>query len=312
MKKLVAACIGVAAAAVAITASSEASAANYVVYVHGRSQTYWTGNTYTYGSGYTTAMCDYNATTATLAQANTSAGATGIHWNGSAWQTDFNGEGLQNCLANYCSGSNSCIAITYSNGTHQVNYTLANYPSKVSNLSYVFSGSGAEGGTELLDNYGWAESALIDACEVVMEPLCGFGLWCSPGGICGGLPFYPSGVDADLFTSTARNDYNHNLTNGRIFYQISGQMNATILSTNLMNWTATLLPGSSDGVVSFASTYGCSSAGNQPYNCAQWSDHITYGYAYQSGNSMSCGQTTGECGGISHLGGIDSRAAYWW
>jgi hypothetical protein len=311
MKKAIIALLASSAAALALTATTKAEAAQYVVYVHGRSQTYWTGNTYTYGTGYTTAMCDYNATSATLAQASSSATATGISWNGKAWQTDFSGAGLQNCLAKYCSGSNSCIAIGYSNGVHQLNYTLANYPSKVANLSYVFAGSGASGGTDLLDNWGWAESALIDACEVVMEPLCGFGLWCSPGGICGGLPFYPSGVDADLFTSTARNDYNHNATNGRTFYQISGQMNGTVLSTNLMNWSATLINGSSDGVVPFSSTYGCVNSGSQPWNCAQWSGHISYGYAH-NGGSMDCDATTGTCEGVSHIGGIDSRAAYWW
>ncbi len=315
MKTLLTAALAVAASLVAFTATSNAEAGNYVVYVHGRSQTSWSGNAYLY-PGYTTAECNYNATSATLAQASTSAGATGISWNGSGWQTDISvapgSGGLRDCLANYCSGGNSCIAIGYSNGVHQLNYTLSSYPSYVPNVAYVFTGSGASGGSELLDSFGWAEQTLIDACDVVMEPLCGFGLWCSASSICGGLPFYPSGVDADLFTSSARNDYNHNATNSVTFYQISGQMDATVLSTNLMNWTATQLPGQSDGVVSFASTFGCSSSGDQPYNCAQWSNHISWGGAYASGDSMSCGSGTGICSGVSHLGGMDSRAAYWW
>lgn len=111
--------------------AAEAEAANYIVYVHGRSQTTWTGTQYGM-SGWSKVSLNYNATTATLAQANST---------------------VRSKLATYCSGANSCIIVAYSNGMHQVAYTQANYPEAISNALYIQSGGAAYGGSDLLDGF---------------------------------------------------------------------------------------------------------------------------------------------------------------
>jgi hypothetical protein len=111
---------------------SVAQAGQYVVHVHGRGQSGWGDNPMYSQPGWQTVGVSYNATTATLAQANAQ---------------------LRPQLAQFCSGANSCIIVAYSNGALQLGYTQANYPSVLANALYVEAGGAASGGTELLNSW---------------------------------------------------------------------------------------------------------------------------------------------------------------
>lgn len=248
--------LGLSLLASSVFAANVADAANYVVYVHGRTQSTWDGATYAV-PGYTKAVVSYNATTATLAQANVA---------------------VRTQLAQYCSGENVCIVVAYSNGALQVGYTQANYPEALENALYIEAGASAAGGSELLNGF---TSAAGDFLGVT----------------------YPSGVDATLSVSAARNAYNHNLTAGVVTYHLAG-------NTNWRNaiWyaTAALLPGDDDGVVSFASAFGCSSSGSQSRSCTKYSGHVLDLGA--TSGSWRCPDAT--CGSVDHFA-MDDRAAYW-
>ncbi len=237
-------------------AASHAEAGNYVVYVHGRTQTTWDGATYAI-PGYTKAVVEYNATTATLAQANVS---------------------VRTQLARYCSGDNLCIVVAYSNGALQVGYTQANYPEALENALYVEAGASAAGGSDLLNGFTSAVGQVLGAT-------------------------YPNGVDATLSVSAARNAYNHNLTAGVATYHLAGN---TDWRNGIWYATAALLPGDDDGVVSFASAFGCSSAGSQTRSCTKYSGHFLDLGA--TSGSKKCPNAT--CGSTDHFA-MDDRAAYW-
>ena len=119
------------AAAITLLVPSLAAADNYVVYVHGRSQTTWDGAIYP-ESGWKTAIVQYNSTTQTLAQSNVD---------------------VRRQLAQYCSGNNACVIVAYSNGGLQVGYTQAFYPDAVENALYVEAGASAAGGSDLLNSF---------------------------------------------------------------------------------------------------------------------------------------------------------------
>ncbi len=223
----------VASAVVAATAfASLASAGYYAVHIHGRGQNNWTDTMYG-TSTYTAVKCNYNGTTETLATANAT---------------------VRSCLQTYCTGSNSCIIVAYSNGAHQVGYTQAYYPSTITNLVYVEAGGGAAGGSELTD---------------VASPVQSFIDWFSDEEPWFQV-YYGSGADAALHVSTARSAYNHELNNGKSTYHIVG-------NTNALNWiwylTAGVLPGDDDGVVAFHSAFGCVNSGSQSSSCTKWTGH---------------------------------------
>jgi hypothetical protein len=237
-----------------------ASAAQYVVHVHGRGQSGWGDNPMFATPGWQTVSVTYNATTATLAQANAQ---------------------LRPQLASFCTGANTCIIVAYSNGALQLGYTQANYPSVLANALYIEAGGSAAGGTELLNN--WTSTV---------------GSWLGQT--------YPSGVDATLTVSGARNAYNHSLSAGITTYHLGGNTGPG----NAIWWaTSGFISGNDDSVVPYHSAFGCSASGSQTEGCAKFTGHKLDVWANASGNSWSC--PNGVCGGIDHFG-IDDRAAYWY
>lgn len=228
------------AAAAVVCLPAIASAASYAVHVHGRTQTTWDDTWYGM-SGYTNAKCDYEAQYNTLSQSNATVRA---------------------CLAQYCSGGNSCIVVAYSNGMNQVHYTQQYYPEALTGLVYVEAGGSAEGGSELA-SVGNAVQSFLDWFGVGFEV------------------FYPSGVDATLSVTGARAAYNHDINNGRTTYH-------TVGNTNAYNWiwvlTAGSLPGDDDGVVSYASAYGCRNSGSQSSGCSKWTGHVADTYCTSDGS----------------------------
>jgi len=252
--------IGGLAIALGVTAfANVAHADNYVVYVHGRTQTTWDASAVHPVAGFAPAFVEYNSTTATLAQANVAVRAQ---------------------LAQYCSGANSCIVVPYSNGALQVGYTQAYYPEALENALYIEAGASAAGGSELLNGFTSLAGQILGAT-------------------------YPNGVDATLSVSGARNAYNHNLTAGVVTYHLGGN---TDWRNGLWYATAAFLPGNDDGVVSFASAFGCSSAGSQPATCAKYTGHQLDLAAGARGDGRRC--PNGVCGSVDHFG-MDERAAYW-
>jgi hypothetical protein len=249
--------LGVAAAFVAW--SAPALGDSYVVYVHGRAQTRWDESAVYPIAGFQPAFVSYNATTATLAQANVDVRAG---------------------LARYCSGENVCIVVAYSNGALQVGYTQAYYPEALDNALYIEAGASAAGGSELLGGF----TGIV-------------------GNVLGST--YPTGVDATLSVSGARNAYNHNLHAGVVTYHIGGN---TTWRNALWYLDAALLPGNDDGIVSFASAFGCAASGSQPATCARYAGH-----ALDSGTSAGRdpkGCPNAICGSVDH-DAMDDRAAYW-
>jgi hypothetical protein len=240
-------------------AGASARADNYVVYVHGRSQTSWDASAVHTVAGFSPAFVEYNATTATLAQANVAVRAQ---------------------LAQYCSGRNVCVIVAYSNGALQVGYTQAYYPEALENALYVEAGGSAAGGTELLNGFTSLTGRILGVT-------------------------YPSGVDATLSVSGARNAYNHNLTAGVVTYHLGGN---TTWRNSIWYLTAAFLPGNDDGVVPFASAFGCTASGSQPATCAKYTGHRLELGAGASTDRRRC--PNGICSAVDHFS-LDDRAAYW-
>lgn len=251
--------IGILVGGLMVLTASDALADNYVVYVHGRSQDDWDRSAVYPISGFTPAFVEYNATTATLAQANVD---------------------VRTQLGQYCSGANACIVVSYSNGGLQVGYTQAYYPEVLANALYVEAGADASGGSELLNGFTSLAGQVFGAT-------------------------YPNGVDATLSVSAARNAYNHNLSAGLVTYHLGGN---TDWHNGLWYVTAAFLPGDDDGVVSYASAFGCTSSGSQKTSCAKYTGHQIDLQASARKDKRSC--SGGVCGSVDHFG-MDDRAAYW-
>jgi hypothetical protein len=165
------------------------NAAQYVVHVHGRGQNGWGDNPMYAAPGWQAVGVAYNATTATLAQANAQ---------------------LRPQLATYCAGANACILVAYSNGALQVGYTQANYPEALENALYVEAGGSAAGGTDLLNDwtsevaswFGQSYPAGVDATLTVSAARNAYNHSLSAG-----IPTYHLGANTDwtdkLFWATA-------------------------------------------------------------------------------------------------------------
>jgi len=239
---------------VSLTAvSSLASAANYTLWVNGRT-----------GGG---VIGDYGSF-AYWGPAGTAAGVNkkAVNWDGYnsiATQNDK----VRNALDCFCTGSNWCYVATHSAGDLMLGYTLANYggSSRMKknavagaggvcgntdgssqtgwNIKWVRAASGAAGGTELADAGSWA----------LTEPLV-----------------------KDLKTATARAMYDHNNTRNIWFYMYAGSKGTAYSG---------ILPGQDDEVVAYHSTGGVSgtSGGSYCNPSDWWCNDLTLGTAANEG-----------------------------
>jgi hypothetical protein len=238
-----------------LVASSLAAAANYTLWINGRT-----------GGG---TIGDYNSFSY-WGPASTAAGVNkkAVNWDGynSIASQSYH---VRDALDCFCTGSNWCYIAAHSAGDLMLGYTLANYGGSARmkknaapnssgvcgnsdgtaqtgwNIKWVRVASGAGGGSELADSGSWAT----------------------------GWP-----IDADLRTTTARAMYNHNSTRGIWFYMYAGAK-GTLYSG--------ILPGQDDVVVSYHSSGGVAgSSGGSYCNPSDWfCNNLALGTALNEGGS---------------------------
>jgi hypothetical protein len=240
-------------------ASSIASAANYTLWINGRTGGGVVGD---YGS------FSYWGPASTAGGVNKKA----VNWDGYNSIASQNDK-IRNALDCFCTGSNWCYVATHSAGDLMLGYTLANYggSSRMKknavagsggvcsnsdgsaqtgwNIKWVRTASGAAGGTELADAGSWALS----------EPLV-----------------------KDLKTSTARAMYNHSSTRSVWFYMYAGAKGTAYSG---------ILPGQDDEVVAYHSTGGVAGSSGGAYcNPSDWfCNDLTMGTAANEGGSAKWG-----------------------
>jgi hypothetical protein len=227
MKKL----LSTALVALVTLIGAQASAANYTLWIHGRS-----GATSTTPANYNDWR--YWGPSTTAAGVNKRA----VNWNGTQRIANENFR-VRDALDCFCTGTNWCYISTHSAGNLQIGYALALFggsarlkkngiPNSAGvcgntdgtsqtgwNIRWVNVASGAGGGSELANSGDWA----------ISEPLV-----------------------TDLVTTNARALYNHNTTRGVSFRMFAGSRGT---------FYAALLPGQDDEAVSYHSTGGVSATG---------------------------------------------------
>ncbi len=240
-------------------ASGVASAANYTLWINGRTGGGVVGD---YGS------FSYWGPASTAGGVNKKA----VNWDGYNSIASQNDK-IRNALDCFCTGSNWCYVATHSAGDLMLGYTLANYggSSRMKknavagsggvcanadgsaqtgwNIKWVRAASGAAGGTELADAGSWALS----------EPLV-----------------------KDLKTATARAMYDHSNTRNVWFYMYVGAKGTAYSG---------LLPGQDDEVVAYHSTGGVAGSSGGAYcNPSDWfCNDLTMGTAANEGGSSKWG-----------------------
>lgn len=240
-------------AAVLVALSGYAVATNYTLWINGRSNSATVGN-----------HADFRY----WGPATTAAGVNkkSVNWDGYNSIASTNGK-VRDALDCYCTGSNWCYIAAHSAGNLQIGYALALYGASTRsiktptpnsagqcsnsgagtqagwNIKWVRVAGGAAGGSELANTGDWALS----------EPLV-----------------------SDLKTSTARALYNHNLTQGKIFYLYAGAK-GTLYSG--------ILPGQDDEAIAYHSSGGISGTGGGSYcNPSDWlCNDLTLGTAAAEG-----------------------------
>ncbi len=237
--------------------AASASATNYTLWLHGRNS----------GGGTvagTYADFRYWGPSSTAAGVNKKA----VNWDGVSSISASNGA-IRNALDCYCTGTNWCYLAVHSAGDNQLGYALALYGGSARykknatpnssgvcgntdgttqtgwNIKWVAVASGASGGSELADLGNWASSEALTK---------------------------------DLVTTTARAQYNHNQTYGRMFYRFAGAA-GTVYSA--------LLPGQDDEAVSYHSSGGVAGASGASFgNPSDWfSNDLTLGTAACEGGA---------------------------
>jgi hypothetical protein len=238
-----------------LATSSLAAAANYTLWINGRTGGGVIGNynSFTYwGPGTTAAGVNKKS----------------VNWDGYNSISSQSGH-VRNALDCFCTGSNWCYIATHSAGDLMMGYTLASYGGSARlkknavasssgvcgnsdgtaqtgwNIKWVRAASGAAGGSELSDMGSWTTS----------EPLV-----------------------KDLKTTTARAMYNHNSTRNIWFYMYAGAKGTAYSGT---------LPGQDDEVVAYHSTGGVSgSSGGSYCNPSDWlCNDLTLGAGTNEGGS---------------------------
>ncbi len=250
MRMLVSVCL------VSLTAvSTIASAANYTLWINGRTGGGQVGNyaSWTYWGPSTTAA---------------GVNKKSVNWDGYNSIASQNSK-IRDALDCFCTGTNWCYVATHSAGDLMMGYTLANYGASARykknaiansagtcgnsdggtqtgwNIKWVRAASGAGGGSELSDAGSWA----------VGEPLV-----------------------KDLKTSTARAMYNHNATANVWFYMYAGAKGTAYSG---------ILPGQDDEAIAYHSSGGVAGSGGQGLcNPSDWfCNDLTLGTAANEGGS---------------------------
>jgi hypothetical protein len=243
-------------ALLAAALAGAAYAANYSLWINGRSNSATVGN---------------HADFTYWGPASTAAGVNkkSVNWDGYNRVSDQNIH-VRNALDCYCTGENWCYVAAHSAGNLQIGYALALYGGSARpkqnaspnsggvcgaasgggtqtgwNIKWVNIAAGAGGGSELSDIGSWA----------VSEPLVG-----------------------DLKTSTARALYDHNNTRAKMFYMYAGAK-GTLYSA--------VLPGQDDEAVAYHSAGGVSGSGGAGFcNPSDWfCNDLTLGTAANQGGS---------------------------
>ena len=219
--------------------SGIASAANYTLWVNGRTGGGVVGD---YGS------FNYWGPATTAAGVNKKA----VNWDGRSSIASQNDK-VRNALDCFCTGPNWCYVATHSAGDLILGYTLANYGGSARlkknavagsggvcgnsdgtsqtgwNIKWVRAASGAAGGSELSDAGSWTTS----------EPLV-----------------------SDLKTATSRAMYDHNNTRNVMFYMYAGAKGT---------FYSSILPGQDDEAIAYHSSGGVSgSSGGSYCNPGDW------------------------------------------
>ena len=226
MKKLLSTAIIAATALV----GAEASATNYSLWIHGKSDGSTARGNY--------ASFTYWGPSSTAAGINKKS----VNWDGRQ-KISVENFRIRDALDCFCTGANWCYIASHSAGNLQIGYALSLYggstrykknaiPNSTGvcgntdgttqvgwNIKWVDVASGAAGGSELADNGEWATS----------DPIVG-----------------------DLVTSTARAMYNHNTTRSKWFYMFAGAKGTAYSG---------ILDGQDDEAVAYHSTGGVSSKG---------------------------------------------------
>jgi hypothetical protein len=217
-------------AAAALLSSTEASATNYSLWIHGRntSQSTQSGNY---------ADFSYWGSASTAAGVNKKA----VNWDGVSRISTSNYR-IRDALDCFCTGSNWCYIAAHSAGNPQIGYALSLHGGSTRNIKTPGAGTngvcGDAGGTQTGWNIKWVDiasgagggSELADIGEwAVSDPLTG-----------------------DLKTATMRALYDHNQTRSKWFYLFAGAK-GTLYSG--------ILPGQDDEALSYHSTGGLSATG---------------------------------------------------
>jgi hypothetical protein len=239
--------------AVLAAVSSYALATNYTLWINGRSNSATVGN-----------HADFRY----WGPATTAAGVNkkSVNWDGYNSIANTNAR-VRDALDCYCTGNNWCYIAAHSAGNLQIGYSLALFGTSTRsiktptpnsagtcsnsgagtqagwNIKWVRVAGGAAGGSELANSGDWALS----------EPLV-----------------------SDLKTSTARALYNHNSTQGKIFYMYAGAK-GTLYSA--------LLPGQDDEAIAYHSSGGISGSSGAGFcNPSDWlCNDLTLGTAAAEG-----------------------------
>jgi len=218
-------------ASAALLSTSEASATNYSLWIHGRN----TG-TATKQGDYTD--FSYWGPSSTAAGVNKKA----VNWNGTGKIGDTNAA-IRNALDCYCTGANFCYIAAHSAGDAQIGYALAMYGSSsrsVRDATPAADGTcGTTGATQTGWNIKWVD---IASGAGGGSELANIGSWAVGDALTG-----------DLKTATMRALYDHNQTRSSVFYMFAGAK-GTLYSG--------ALPGQDDEAVSYHSTGGISTTGS--------------------------------------------------
>jgi hypothetical protein len=230
-RSIAASLVGLSLAGALSFAATEASAANYTLWIHGRSP----------GSNYnkvTHQDFSYWGPSTTAAGVNKRA----ANWDGKSSISSTNG-GIRNALDCYCTGANFCYIAAHSAGNLQIGYALAMYGgssrSKKNATPNASGVCGDTGGTQTGWNIKWVD---------VASGAGGGSELANVGGV-----FTGNALDIDLRPGNARAMYNHNATGGKTFYMFAGAKGTLYSGT---------LPGQDDEAVSYHTTGGVSATGS--------------------------------------------------